>query len=468
MLLSALIYAQSPTIEWYKVYNGDAGYCVEQTSDSGYIIVGEIPRGTGVQDLHLIKTNSTGDTTWTRSYQAGISNSAGYAVHQAFDGGFVITGVCADLLYIVKTNPAGDLLWSETFSGASQTWGNAGFSITQTADSCFVAVGFSSVWGGGDNVFMVKLTNDGDTLWIKLYGDNHWERGFSVSTTSDAGLVVAGSIRPASTLDYWDDPWFMKTDSAGNTEWIKTYDWPNVNVAKSILQTPDGGYLATGYTNSFGAGDYDYFLMKLNSEGDSLWCKTYGNNYAERCYSMKSLSDGNYILAGTEYTLPYNIPRILLIKVNPSADTVWTKVVPDIENNLFGYSVDETNDNGYIISGKLGSTYLVKLLEPPINVEEEQFDMLNAKYLLYENYPDPFNPSTTIKYQIPELSYVSLKIYDLLGNEIETLVNEKKPAGTYEIKWNAASNTGGLSSGVYFYQLKAGEFIQTRKMILLR
>jgi len=86
------------------------------------------------------------------------------------------------------------------------------------------------------------------------------------------------------------------------------------------------------------------------------------------------------------------------------------------------------------------------------------------EFKLNQNYPNPFNPTTTIKYQIPELSFVTLKVYDVLGNEIETLVNEEKPAGSYEVTWYAE----GLPSGVFFYQLRAGEFVQTKKMLLLK
>jgi hypothetical protein len=87
-----------------------------------------------------------------------------------------------------------------------------------------------------------------------------------------------------------------------------------------------------------------------------------------------------------------------------------------------------------------------------------------GKYYLYQNYPEPFNPSTTIKYRIPKRGYVTLKVYDILGNEIGTLVNEERPVGTYDVTWNAENH----SSGVYFYQMKAGNFIQSRKMILLK
>jgi hypothetical protein len=87
-----------------------------------------------------------------------------------------------------------------------------------------------------------------------------------------------------------------------------------------------------------------------------------------------------------------------------------------------------------------------------------------TEFLLLQNYPNPFNPSTRIKYSIPQSSNVVIKVFNILGSEIETLVNEEKPVGTYELKWNAAN----LPSGVYFYRLQAGDFVQTRKMILLK
>ena len=85
-------------------------------------------------------------------------------------------------------------------------------------------------------------------------------------------------------------------------------------------------------------------------------------------------------------------------------------------------------------------------------------------FQLFQNYPNPFNPTTTIKYQIPEHNFVSIKVFDILGKEIETLVNEEKSKGTYEISWNADY----LPSGIYFYQLKSGKYIETKKMLLLK
>jgi len=90
-------------------------------------------------------------------------------------------------------------------------------------------------------------------------------------------------------------------------------------------------------------------------------------------------------------------------------------------------------------------------------------ELIPSEYALEQNYPNPFNPSTTIKFHIPELNFVTLKVYDVLGNEIATLVNEKKSIGSFEIKFDAT----GLPSGIYFYRLRAGSFVETKKMILL-
>jgi hypothetical protein len=98
-----------------------------------------------------------------------------------------------------------------------------------------------------------------------------------------------------------------------------------------------------------------------------------------------------------------------------------------------------------------------------VDVDDENIQVV-YNFLLKQNYPNPFNPSTKIKYSIPQTSNVVIKVFDVLGNKIETLVNEEKPAGTYEIIWFAEK----LPSGVYFYQLQAGDFVETKKMVLMK
>ena len=121
-------------------------------------------------------------------------------------------------------------------------------------------------------------------------------------------------------------------------------------------------------------------------------------------------------------------------------------------------------DTSCITPGHIGSTMLVDDLDIVVGVNDSEENLIVEKYILRQNYPNPFNPSTKIKYSIPQLSDVVIKVFDILGNEIETLVNEEKRAGTYEITWYAEN----IPSGVYFYQLKAGSFVETKKITLMK
>ena len=130
-----------------------------------------------------------------------------------------------------------------------------------------------------------------------------------------------------------------------------------------------------------------------------------------------------------------------------------------------------------IIRLKQPSIYLEKYFFPGnANTIFAENDFIPDGFVLHQNYPNPFNPSTTIKYSIPESNFVTINVYDALGNEIATLINEEKPAGSYEIEFNSHSGEvrnlpagrQGLTSGIYFYKLQAGSFVDTKKMILLK
>jgi len=139
----------------------------------------------------------------------------------------------------------------------------------------------------------------------------------------------------------------------------------------------------------------------------------------------------------------------------------WNRQIANILESFT--SVHFLNENIGWVVGSNGT--ILKTTNGGISfIEEEEFDEIPSNYNLSQNYPNPFNPSTTIKYSIPQSSNVVIKVFDILGNEIEKLVNEEKPTGTYEITWYAE----GLPSGIYFYQLRAGSFVETKKMDLLK
>ena len=169
----------------------------------------------------------------------------------------------------------------------------------------------------------------------------------------------------------------------------------------------------------------------------------------ENCIDADPLfvSSNDYHLQNTSPCIGAAIDSILV------GSTMHYCPPTDFEGNIRPFPVDTSPDIG-AYENPLGN---------PVGVEED-LSVYPTEYALSQNYPNPFNPSTKIKYSVPKLSFVTIKIYDVLGSEVATLVNEEKPVGTYELNWNAAN----LPSGVYFYQLKAGFFVETKKMILLK
>lgn len=121
-------------------------------------------------------------------------------------------------------------------------------------------------------------------------------------------------------------------------------------------------------------------------------------------------------------------------------------------------------DDQYLFAGTNGSNIWRRPLSQVVTDVNEELNIQPEQYSLEQNYPNPFNPTTSIRYQVSSIAQVTLKVYDILGNEVARLVNEDKPVGSYEVDFDASQ----LSSGIYLYKLTAGNFIETRKMILIK
>ncbi|MCZ7616513.1 MAG: T9SS type A sorting domain-containing protein, partial [Ignavibacteriaceae bacterium] len=158
----------------------------------------------------------------------------------------------------------------------------------------------------------------------------------------------------------------------------------------------------------------------------------------------------------------------MILKIDDSGDLLWRKSYGGLSMDYFNDIVLLDNNEFFVVgnTGSFGSgktdAWVLKFSADTITtfVEDEFKIVLPDSYILYQNYRNPFNPSTVISYQLPVSSDVTLKVYDVLGNEVATLVDEYKPAGSYEVKWSASNH----SSGVYFYQLHTGNFVETKKL----
>ena len=468
LLVSSEVRAQPPVVEWTKTHHGFGAYSVQQTADHGYILTGEIYDASGHMDMHLIRTNQSGDTLWTSliGSEPPSEYAGGRSGRECQDGSFIAVGYYGLDVYVVKTNSSGVPLWTKMFRGYIPGYINRSSCVRETIDGGYIISGFSGVWGVGDNALVIKLAQNGDQEFLHLYGGQQYECANAIIQTPDSGYLAVGSLRPVSTSEYYDQFWILKMDAAGAQEWLKVYGGPSTDIATAVCPAGDGGYLVAGYSNSYGAGNFDFYLMKLSSSGDSLWAKTYGSARFERCYSMTRTGDGNFILVGTRSGDAFN-GKVLAVKVDANGDELWTMEIPDVSAVVTaGYAVDATEDGGCIIAGTMTTnyeTYLVKLTPGATAVDEDPRNGSRAGYGLRQNLPNPSWPVTNIQFSIAKRGLTILKLFDVSGQVVATLVNDVKEPGTYTVRFDGST----LASGVYFYQLMAGSYVETKKMVLL-
>ena len=153
----------------------------------------------------------------------------------------------------------------------------------------------------------------------------------------------------------------------------------------------------------------------------------------------------------------------ILLSTNSGAS--WTPASTGFLLPLYVYALAIAGTN--LVAGT-GSGVWSRPLSEMVTSVQRQSTHLPTQFSLDQNYPNPFNPATTMSFVISHQSFVTLKVYDMLGEQVATLVNEVKQPGEYTVRWNAASATGGLPSGVYFYRLQAGSFTETKKLLLIR
>jgi hypothetical protein len=237
--------------------------------------------------------------------------------------------------------------WTKNYGGSNV---EKGYSVQQTSDGGYIVTGFTNSYGaGGNDVYLIKTDASGDTLWTKTYGGTHYDEGYSVRKTEDGGYIIAGATASfADTLN--GDVYLIKTNGSGNTDWTRTYGGTGTDVGNSVQQTLDGGYLVAGWTNSFGAGGYDVWLLKTTALGDTQWTRTYGGAADDYGYSVRQTSDGGYIIAGNTDSYGAGLNDVWLIKTTAFGDTQWTRTYGGTDQD-YGRSVQQTTDGGYIIAG---------------------------------------------------------------------------------------------------------------------
>jgi hypothetical protein len=313
------------------------------------------------------------DTLWTRTY-GGPNYDEGRSVQETLDGGYIMAGYTEDFggglrnVWLVKTAVDGDTVWTRTFGGIGFHFGNC---VRQTSDGGYIVVGATSDLTLVADVFLVKTDADGNAEWTRTFGGTEYDEGRCVQEASGGGYVVVGFTESSGAGNA--DVYLIRTDENGDTLWTRTYGGQLWDEGNSVQETADGGFIVAGYRTLYSdpnGGDSDIYMVKTDAGGDTLWTRLYGLNpgqWRDYGYSVQQTSDGGYIVSGETWYpgSPAWEIDVYLVRTDPGGDSIWTRTYDRSERTDVGRFVQQTEDGGFIVAGYthvLGTDYDVYLI----------------------------------------------------------------------------------------------------------
>ncbi len=347
-------YAAEEILTWDKTFGGieaDMANSIIQTEDGGYAVAGFTwSKGAGRQDFWVIKLYEDGSKEWDRTF-GGSEADVIYSIIQTKDEGYAVAGktksiASGEKAWVIKLNRRGNKVWDNTFAKRTD---DEIFSIIQTADGGYAVCGYTGAkeWGEVD-CWVIKLDETVNTVWDKIFGGIGWDETNSILQTEDGGYVVFGFVQ--SKNKGREDAWIAKLDENGEMVWDKTFGGSQNDEVFSGIKTADGGYAVCGYTESKGAGGYDAWIAKLDENGEIVWDKAFGGIEAEVANSIIQTGDGGYVLAGYTWSEGAGREDAWIIKLDENGEIVWDKTFGGSDEDV-ARCIIQAEDGGYVLAG---------------------------------------------------------------------------------------------------------------------
>lgn len=501
-------FSQDPAIIWQKTIGGSAGdfsTIFEPTSDGGYILGGystsnisgeKTENSNGQIDIWIVKIDDTGSIMWQNTI-GGAGDDFLISVKQTSDGGYIMgsgsdSNISGDKTenshggldyWILKLNGSGDIMWQKTYGGAQPEFD---VYVMETADGGFFAGGYSDSDVSGDKTdptngqrdyWALKLDNNGNIEWQNSIGGSLVDRPQAAFQTADGGFIIGGSSNSPISGDKTEpnqggfDFWIVKLDSTGNIQWQSTFGGNESDTFRNMTQTSDEGYLIGGYSKSNisgdktenSQGDYDYWVLKLDSNGNQVWQNTIGGSGIDYLRDIKQLADGTYMIAGysnsnisgdkTEnsnggydyWLVKLNASGSIIAQnsIGGSADESGSYILPTADDNFIMFCSSDSNISGDKSENNRGlDDYWVFKTSPSIlGIAANTFG------LTISAYPNPTNGSFTLNLG-ESFSEIKVSIINMLGQVVSTSTHKNTPKLDVEIT---------DSAGIYFATIKTAE-----------
>jgi hypothetical protein len=374
-----------PSIEWEKSYGGlkkDIISSIQQTSDGGYIVGGRTNSHNGAVSGNqgeiagwIIKLDSKGESVWRKTFTfSSVGRDYIDFVAETADGGYIAAGISALPLrmniesgssqcLLIKLSKEGELIWQKTYGESGV---NRILCIQETSDGNYICSGMLNISNEQGRFFyqVMKLDSSGDIMWRKSTGGSEGVGVGFVRQTADGGYIVAARSELVSHGDY--DYWVVKLDSDGEIKWQKSLGGSKEEWAESIQPTTDGGYIVVG-TSSSNDGDVsgnhgkkDYWIVKLNPAGELIWQRSYGGSSDDKAFSIQQTLDGGYIVAGSSESNDGDVSGnhgsrdAWIIKLNSEGELIWQRSLGGSQSDS-AHFIQQTTDEGYIVAGDTNS-----------------------------------------------------------------------------------------------------------------
>jgi len=441
---------------------------VASALDGGYVLLCRSNPPVGGEDsqIDILKVDSTGNPEWKASF--GTENyESGYDLCTAPNGGFIAVGSTVDIgtynndIYAVRFNDQGNVLWEQTYDRGGDEFG---YAVCPTDDDGFLIGGMMA-----NDMAILKIDDQGDTLWCQTYIGVDWDACQSVEQADDRGFILGGFTWSVGG-GAWPFAAAVKTDSLGNIEWDYIVDMEGGGdyLVVEAKCCPDGGFVLAYTVNLSLSGAYhDFRLQKLSQDGMLQWDHHYGGHGGEEFNSLYVASDGGYLLGGWTTSFGAAMHDFYVLKIDSEGDVDWYY-------HAGGSYDDEVNDCLQNTTGQ----YVIAGLSNFVNnnnddialfcLEEADTELdCISKIQVGDNFritPNPFNPVTTIRFDLDRAKEIDVTVYDMAGRIVQQLVNGWQDAGSHEVTFHGE----GLSSGIYLCRISTKESHVTEKLVLIK
>jgi len=428
-----ILISQGPDTIWTKTFGGseiDDSWSVKEDGNGNFIIAGwTMSYGAGIFDGYIIKADSMGNMLWQKTY-GGALNDVFFDVETTSDGGYIFAGYTRSYgaggadFYIVKTDIDGNEIWSRTYGGSGNEYA---YSVKQTQDGGYIIAGYSDSFAPYYDVYIIKTDSNGDTVWTRTTGGGLDDYIRDVIPVSD-GYVACGYTQSFGSGN--NDLYIVKVSLNGDSLWAKFYGGADYDAGFSIVENQNNELVIAGYTRSYGAGFEDVYLVKTNAQGNMIWQKTYGGADNERGWELKNPSGGGYVIAGNTLSYGAGGDDVYIIRTDEDGNELWYRTYGGADND-HGYTIDITHDAGYVVAGGTWSfgagntdVYLLRLSSENIQEKNNFPGYRDAKIIL-----NPSMGKLCMNYVSKKDIRIELQLFDITGRFVRTLWKGKISKG---------------------------------------